>query len=343
MTLTRARLRILKGRSELGAPRLEDLDQVVLCGNVQVTTQALRALLHHKVELAFLNMGGRFLGRLSTRTGGNVELRRTQHRHLDDPAAVLDLARRYVAGKLQASRRLLQRHQRRRPNERIARALVSIRLMAERLPSAPDLDTLRGLEGQSAAAYFGAFDALLHADGVTFTGRKRRPPPDPVNILLSFGYTLLAHRIEGLCELAGLDPHLGSLHATAYGRPSLALDLMEEMRSTVVDTAVLRAFNTKALRPQDFVPTDLEDAPVEEAWERAERDAPDAPAPRRKLVLTQQGARRWFVAFDRRLDELVTYPSQGRRLSYRQILREQVYLLARHLRGEQQYESFVPP
>ena len=342
MTLVRARLRILKGRSELGAPRLEDLSQVVLCGNVQVTTQALRALLRHKVDLAFLNMSGLFLGRLSGRTGGNIELRRTQHRLLDDPATTLELARRYVRGKLQASRRLLKRHQRRRPDERIAQALVSIRLMAERVPTANNLDELRGMEGQAAAAYFGAFNALLHAEGITFPGRKRRPPPDPVNILLSFGYTLLAHRMEGLCELAGLDPHLGSLHAPAYGRPSLALDLMEEMRATVVDTAVLRAFNTKALRPEDFVPTDLEEAPVEEAWERAEQDDPGATAPRRKLVLTQQGARRWFVAFDRRLDEVTTYPLQDRRLSYRQILREQVYLLARHLRGEQEYEPFVP-
>lgn len=329
-----------KGPALLESLRLDDLDQVVLCGQVQVTTQAVRALLRTGVDTAFLTQGGAFLGRICGPAGKNVELRRTQYRRLEDPAVTLDLAKRFVRGKLGNQRTLLMRHQREKPDERIARALVGLRLGMEALGGASDLDVLRGIEGKGARDYFGAFPALLTAPGVTFTRRIRRPPPDPVNILLSFGYTLLGNVVQGFVELAGLDPHLGSLHAPEYGRPSLALDLIEEMRPLLVDTTVIRAFNTRALAPRDFVPVAGDDAPVEEAWEREESEATGEEAPTRKLVLTPDGARRWLTAFERRLSEQAQYPPQNRRLTYRQVLREQVYLLARHLKGEEEYQPF---
>lgn len=339
--LQRARLQVRKGRALLDALRVDELEQVVLCGNVQITTQAARALLRQGVDTAFLTRGGAFLGRLSGPTGRNVSLRRIQYRRLDDPSFVVELARRIVAGKLANQRALLMRFQRERRDPRIARALVGIRLGAEKLPTALDLDEMRGIEGKGARDYFSAFPALLTAPGVTFTARLRRPPPDPVNILLSFGYTLLGNVVQGFAELAGLDPHLGALHAPEYGRPSLALDLIEEMRSVVVDVAVLRAFNTRALTPRDFVPVEGEDAPVEEEWERAEaEDDGDAAEPARKLLLTPDGARKWLLAFERRLAEQAYYPRQARRMTYRQILREQVYALSRHLLGEEAYRPF---
>lgn len=337
----RARLEVRKGRSTLQSLLLDKLEQVVLCGNVQITTQAMRALLRRGIDTAFLNLGGAFLGRLSGPLGKNIELRRVQHRRLDDPSTVQDLARRFVAGKLANSRALLRRHQREHADDRLARAQVAIRLLLERVSEAATLDELRGLEGRAAAEYFGAFPALVRAEGIEFTGRLRRPPPDPVNILLSFGYTLLGNLVQGFCELAGLDPYIGSLHAIRYGRPSLALDLIEEMRSVVVDVAVLRAINTRALRPADFVPASEEDAPAEEAWEREEAEHEDEARPRRKLLLTGDGVKRWIAAFEKRLGEQVYYPLQDRRLSYRQILQEQVWLLARHLKGEAEYEPFL--
>lgn len=335
----RARLVVRKGRKELESVPLEELERLVLCGQVQITTQAIRALLQHGVDTALLTQSGAFLGRLTGATAGNAELRRTQYRQLSNPEFQLALARRVVEGKLRNQRAVLMRFQRRRPNERVARALVSMRLMIERLETAETLDELRGFEGKGAADYFGAFGCLISVPEVTFERRARRPPPDPVNILLSFGYTLLGHLVQGYAELAGLDPYLGALHATAHGRPSLALDLMEEMRPVVVDGAVLRAVNTRTVRARDFIPVDLEEAPVEDAWERADADA-GGPAPRGRLSLTPSGARRWFSVYERRLAEVVYYPAQDRRLTWRQVIREQVYLFARHLRAEADYVPF---
>ena len=341
--IRRARLEIRKGGKLIESLRLDDLEQVVLCGNVQISSQAVRALLRRGIDTALLNRAGAYQGRITSGLSKNIELRRAQFRRLETAAETLELARCFVRSKLRNQRTLLRRYQRRLKDERIARALVAIRLLLERLPGAATLDQIRGFEGRAAADYFAAFPALITASGVEFTGRVRRPPPDPVNILLSFGYTLLGKLVQGNVELAGLDPYLGSLHAPAYGRPSLALDLMEELRPVIVDAAVLRALNTRAVRPIDFIPAEGEqgdDAPVEDAWEREEAEGPDAPPPRRKLLLTAEGSKRWFSEYERRLREQVYYPLQDRRLSYRQVIREQVYLFCRHLKGEAEYTCF---
>ena len=345
VSLTRARLEIRKSKKKLESVRVDEIEQLVLCGQIQVTTQAIRALLRHGGETAFLTQSGRFLGRLVRSTGKNIELRRVQLRKLDDPEFVLDLARRIVTGKLQNQRGLLLRYQSRRPHERVAQSLVALRLLTERVEHAPDLDTLRGLEGRGAVEHFAGLSALITAPGIEFTKRLRRPPPDPVNILLSFGYTLLGNFVQGCCELASLDPHMGALHATDYGRPSLALDLIEEMRPVIVDTTVLRAINTKTIRPTDFVPVDAEETPAEDKWIQDQIETTQGQAPieeSRRLLLTPDGSRKWFATYERRLNEQTYYPYQGRRLTYRQILREQVYRMARHLREEEPYEPFVP-
>ena len=318
----------------------------MLCGNVQITPQGLRAVLQNGVDTVLLNRGGAFIGRVGGGAGRHIELRRAQFRRLEEPPFALELARRYVRGKLHNQRALLGRYQRTRRDDRIARALVAIRLMLERLPEVTTMDELRGVEGRAAAEYFGAFGALLTAPGVEFSGRKRRPPPDPVNILLSFGYTLLGNLVQGYVELASADPYLGALHAPARGRPSLALDLMEEWRPVVVDAAVLRAFNTRAIRPDDFKPAegeDAEEAVAEEAWERleAEHAGERAPPPKRRLLLTRQGSKQWFTAYERRLEEASHYPAQDVRMSFRQIIHQQVYLLCRHLLDEEEYEPFI--
>ena len=290
-----------------------------------------------------LNRGGAFVGRLASGLGKQIGLRRRQFQALERPEVALDLARRMVAGKLHNQRVLLRRYQRNRKDERLARALVAIRLMLERLDEADNLDVLRGMEGQAAAAYFSAWPVLVNAAGISFEGRKRRPPPDPVNILLSFGYTLLCNQAQGMVEAAGMDPYLGALHAPSYGRPSLALDLIEEFRPIVVDTAVLRAINTGMLTPRDFFRLEgEEESEVEEQWEREELEASGEPTPpRRKLHLTQLGSRKWFSAYERRQAEKVYFGLRRCRLTLRQVMREQVYLMASHLRGEGEYGSFL--
>lgn len=166
-----------------------------------------------------------------------------------------------------------------------------------------------------------------------------RPPPDPVNILLSFGYTIPLNTLLGQVEQAALDPYLGALHAPEHGRPSLPLDLMEEFRPVLVDAVVLNVLNHKAIGPRDFVPTEAAAAPVEEAWAREEA-GDSGEAPRRTLLLRPEAATCWITAMERRLGERAWYAPRQERLSYRQILREQVYSFARFLKGEDKYRPF---
>ncbi len=337
------RLHVRKGRAEMASPRLDDLTQVVVYGYVQVTSQALRKLMARGIDTVFLTYGGKFVGRLAGPMGKNIELRQAQFGLLTQEEERLRLAKIYVSGKISNSRTLLRRYQRRRQDELIAKALVMTRIMAAKVDQARTLDEVRGIEGQAASAYFSAFPALIQADGIQFTGRKRRPPPDPVNILLSFGYTLLLNQVQGACEQAGLDPYLGALHGVKRGMPSLALDLMEEFRPVIVDVAVLRALNTGAITKRDFVPTTDEYTEGEDEYGLAPGEDPeddDERASRRPMQFTKDGVKRWFNQFERRLSERAMVGGSSKTHTYRQIIREQVYALCRHLQGKEEYRPF---
>lgn len=348
------RLVVRKGRTVLGDVRLEDCPQVVLMGNVQVSTQAVRAMLLAGVEVLYLTLGGRFLGRLSGGLSGHIALRQRQFQQLGDAAFARDLASVVVDGKIHNQQTLLRRHQKDIQDERLAAALTRMRAARAALEGAGTLDQVRGLEGIASREFFGAFGRLIRAEGIEFSRRLRRPPPDPVNLLLSFGYTLLAGSIHGMVEQAGMDPYLGALHAAERGRPSLVLDLMEEFRPVLVDATVLRVLNSRAMSRRDFIwLAEGEETEVEDEWEREEWEArqagedplgsdedPEPPAGRRRLLLTPMGSRKWVTAYERRLAETVEYPRAGCRLTYRQVLREQVYCLARHFLGQERYQCF---
>ncbi|MFO8072417.1 MAG: CRISPR-associated endonuclease Cas1 [Polyangia bacterium] len=342
------RIRVLVGAVRMEAVRPEDLAQCVVLGNVGITTPAVRSLLAGGADVVFLTRGGRFLGRLSGGLSRNVLLRREQYRALADPARALELASSVVAAKIENQRRLLRRYQARRKDDLIAGALVSLRRFGARVAAANSLDELRGLEGGAAAAYFGCWKQLVTAEGITFEKRMRRPPPDPVNVLLSFGYTLLGNLLHSHVEAAGLDPYLGALHEPRYGRPSLVLDVIEELRPVVVDTAALRAINTRSITPRDFTDLREERDTVEARWEREDytEDAEDERSekrPRRDLLFSRAGVKKWLAAFERRLDERCHYPPRDLVMSLRDIARAQVYLLARHLEGEGRYQPFLSP
>lgn len=347
VTRRRGRIVVAKGPSTLQNVHLFDLEQVVLFGMIQVTTQALRALLAHGVDTVYLTLSGRFLGRLSSGLGKNIELRRTQFRSLGDAATATNLARRYVEGKLRNYVVLLRRHNRTLRSQQVAGDSAGIRRCVARLDEADTVDEIRGLEGAGSARYFSALRSLLRAPGMAFFKRARRPPPDPINILLSLGYTMLGNLVHGMCEAAGLDPYLGALHTVSYGRPSLALDLIEEFRPVIVDATVIRAVNTRQIGASDFVRVSEEDLVAEEEiWRQLDEarspdtEEPDT-APPRQVMITSAGLKKWLLAFERRLDDRTHHEGTGTQLAYRQVLREQVHAFARHLRGEQQYQPFL--
>ena len=277
------RLVVTKEDAELMEVPLVHVDQVVLMGNVQLTTQAVALLLQHEVDVVFFSQRGKFRGRLVQTGSKFARLRHAQLQVMSDEAGSLRIAREVVVGKLTNQRVLLQRQAARLASSpdrvRLEEAIRGIRAMLRAARGAPSLDSLRGYEGKGGAYYFGALRALIPS-AFGFRGRAYHPPPDPANALLSFGYTLLLKDIVGAVQLVGLDPYLGFFHAIDYGRPSLALDVMEEFRPIIVDGMVLELIHTHVVTPQDFVwtqkaqrPVHMTDGAVEVLLERYEQRA----------------------------------------------------------------------
>jgi CRISPR-associated protein Cas1 len=319
--------------------RMGEIDEVLVFGSVALTPAAIAAMLARGVDVVFLSARGRYRGRLVGSRSRNVELRLAQFERLRDPAFALSLAAGVVAGKVANQRNILLRAQREHKLEDLARAIGAMRQMLEGVGKAESVEALRGLEGQAAALYFGALGRCVRNPSFQFTQRSRRPPKDPLNAVLSFGYTLLGTILESLIQRVGLDPMLGVFHTPEYGRPSLMLDLIEEFRPVVVDSLMLRLVNRRELVPEDFDELQEDaDAP----W--GEEDEAAAPAPgSRGVWLNESGRRVFFRAWGRRLRETVFYEPRGHTLSLEQIMEQQVYHLARVVKGvEPGYRSFVP-
>jgi CRISPR-associated protein Cas1 len=294
--------------------RIGEICQVNLMGNVQVTTQAVQALCEAEVPICYFSMGGWFYGITIGLNTKNVFLRRNQFRLADQEYFARTIARRLVAGKIRNQRTLLQRNHV-EPNRQ---TLAGMKEMAERAEGAASLGELLGIEGNAARLYFGDFAGMMKPDEVEgaaplpfeMDGRNRRPPRDPVNAMLSLGYSLLAKDLTVACYAVGFDPYVGFYHQPRFGRPALALDLMEPFRSLIVDSAVLTAVNTGMVTARDFV--------------RAGG----------AVALTAGGRKGFFRAYEMRMDTLVTHPLFEYRVSYRRLLEIQSRLLARVVEGE---------
>src|SRR5262245_41179477 len=227
-----------KTETLLDVPMLK-VSQVVVFGRVTVTAPTLQALLEHHIPVCYLSAHGRYVGRIEPALSKNALLRSAQYRAAFNATSTLALARQMVRGKLTNMRVLLQRANRDTDDPPVMQAVDQLK---ERLAAGVEvhsLDQLRALEGAGSAVYLGVFDNLLNASSMRFAKRGRRPPTDPVNALLSFGYALLANDIHSAVNTVGFDPYQGYLHVEHYGRPSLALDLMEEF-STLIGATVVR-------------------------------------------------------------------------------------------------------
>jgi CRISPR-associated protein Cas1 len=217
-----------------------------------VTAATLQALMDRQTPVCYLSQHGRYVGRMEPALSKNALLRSAQYRAAFDPGATLQLARQMVRGKLTNMRVLLQRANREVQASPVTRAVDQMKTTITALDSTGSLDQLRGLEGAGSAMYFGVFNHLIKASDISFVKRVRRPPTDPINALLSFGYALLANDIQSTVNAVGFDPYQGYLHVEHYGRPSLALDLMEEFRPVIVDSLVLTCVNKRIIGADDF-------------------------------------------------------------------------------------------
>ena len=269
------------------------------------------------MSLAFCTPRGRFLARVCGESNGNVLLRRTQYRMADDPAGSCRIARAMVFGKVHNARWSLERTRRdhglRVDGVRLGQVSGQLKELLPRLLAETDPDCLRGLEGAAATAYFGVFDELILGDRelFSFRGRSRRPPRDPVNALLSFAYSLLAHDCSSALESVGLDSYVGFLHRDRPGRSSLALDLMEELRPCLADRFVLTCINNRMFRAADF--------------DRRETGA---------VLLRDEGRRTFLKRWQERKKETLTHPFLGEKLPWGLVPYVQALLLARYLRGD---------
>lgn len=287
---------------------------------IVVTAPLMEHCAENGVSIAYLSESGRFLGRIEGPIKGNVLLRRQQYRLADDPAASLEIARTIVASKVQNSRsnltRFLRNYAGHSATEKMAAASAGLAGELESIRRCPDIDKLRGLEGESANSYFGVFDHLIvqQKESFRFAGRNRRPPLDGVNALLSFGYSLLANDLCSALESVGLDPYVGFLHADRPGRPSLALDLMEEFRASFVDRLVLNLINMKMVRPEQFVQQ-----------------------PTGEVQMDAEGRKSLITAYQQRKRETLAHPFLEEEMEIGLIFHAQARLLARHIRGDIDY------
>jgi CRISPR-associated protein Cas1 len=310
------------------------VEQVVLMGQIQVSAPTIAFLLQEGIDTVFLSLHGKYRGRLVAKFGKNILLRKAQFEKMGDPIFSLNLAKKYVEGKLYNQRVLLRRHNQELRDEVITESIHILRLMIERINSADSFDVLRGIEGKGTSAFFRGYRKAILVKDMPFKERTKRPPRDPVNVLLSFGYTLLANTVQTAVDIVGFDPFMGCLHAVDYGRPSLVLDLMEEFRPVLIDSLVLRVVNRGVIKPNDFFrQEDIEPPPPGvELEEPGKEDYP--------ILLSHLGMKKFIAQYEARLRERIFHIPTEKRIFFRDIILEQARLLARHVRGEKPYEPF---
>lgn len=275
------------------------------------------ACAQRSISLSFCTPRGKFLARVTGEANGNVLLRRTQYRVADDTAQSCSIARTMVFGKIHNARWSIERTRRdhglRVDTRRLRDVSGQLKALMPQLLCQIDLDTLRGLEGAGATAYFSVFDQLILGDRSVFhfETRNRRPPVDPVNALLSFAYSLLSHDCAWALESVGLDSYVGFLHRDRPGRSSLALDLMEEFRPCVADRFVLTCINNRIFQKSDF--------------DYRENGG---------VFLSENGRRTFLQRWQERKKEVLTHPFLGEKVPWGLVPYLQALLLARHLRGD---------
>lgn len=296
---------------------LHTLQSIVSFSYVGASPALMGACADRGIGLAFCSPRGRFLARVCGESSGNVLLRREQYRIADDPTRCCEIARTMIFGKLTNSAASIQRtlrdHAPRVQHCGLEEAVSDIRELLPHVLDVPDSDTLRGLEGCAATAYFGVFDHLLlnRKNEFFFRGRNRRPPLDRINAMLSFSYSLLAHDCASALEAVGLDAYVGFLHRDRPGRQSLALDLMEELRPCMADRFVLTLVNNRMIRPENF-------------------QVQDSGA----VLLTDDGRRLFLKAWQERKRDQLTHPYLGEKMNWGMIPYTQALLLARFIRGD---------
>ncbi len=306
------RLVVTKGGERLYEAPALSVRQVVIAANVNISTQALRFLLRMNVEIVYISSKGRFEGRFVPEQNKNSLLRMSQYGVASDERRSLGLSRLFVAGKIANMRSLLMRHNRLSGDLETSRACARLKALVRGAAAAATRDELLGIEGAAAKTYFAAYGRLFRRGSppFDFTKRTKRPPRDEVNAMLGFGYTLLVGEAVAALSIAGLDPYIGFYHSSRYGRPALALDLMEEFRTVIVDSLVVALVNKSMIDRGHFV------------------------AKYGGVYLDEKGRETFFRAYEEKINTEVIHPVFGYRAPYRRVIEIQARLLAKVVAGD---------
>ena len=307
------RLEVVREDGTSSVP-LNDIAQLSLYGNVRVSSAVMAEMMDRGVPVLHFSHGGWYRGYTSGLSHKNVELRIAQFKAAMDDQRALAVAKAMISGKIRNCRTLLRRNDRGVPKEVLERlaGLVRSAEIADSIPS------LLGIEGIAAQLYFGRFNEMLKAQGgFSIDGRNKRPPSDPVNAVLSYLYGILTKDMFVTLHSVGFDPFLGFYHRPKYGKPALALDLMEEFRPIIADSTALTLFNNGELRPNDFVEVGF------------------------GVSMKKEAKRAVIKGYERRMGTEIVHPLFDYKVSYRRVLEVQARLLARHVQGEiREYSSF---
>lgn len=290
------------------------VNQIMLLGNIQLTTQVMHYCLKNNIPIYFLSSTGSYIGTLDNHDTHPIELQRQQYRKAEDHNWCKKTARQFIKGKLHNSQLLLKRLARSQQNtphhDQLQQSARDIASYSKQLKHATTLDQLRGIEGIAARTYFQTLHSILPNHWL-FNGRNKQPPRDPINALLSYGYTLLFHNVYTFIKASGLNPHIGFLHPARRGHPALASDLMEEFRAVIVDAVVFNMIINNKLKFEEF-------------------QIPETPG---KACRIHNDARRKFIReLENKFNSAITHPVNGNRIDYRRCIEHQVKHLAELIR-----------
>jgi len=303
-----------EGEVILVVPEIK-LEKIFIFGNVQISTQALKFLLSSGIDTAFFTLSGKFLGRLVSGVSKNIPLRIAQFEKYKDKEFTLKISTTFLQAKIDNYRTFLQKYQRNHPEIDFTEPLEKLSELKSTISRKETLNSLRGVEGMCSAVYFKAY-AKMFRKGLKFNQRTRRPPRDPINALLSFGYTLLTNEMTSILLAHGMDPQIGFLHSLSYGRPALSLDLIEEFRTPIIERLVLEVVNKEIIKKQDFI---MEGEGVR---------------------LKEKAIKQFLAQYEKRMLTELIDPIDGKRVTYRKLLSLQAERMAHCLLHDQPYLPF---
>ncbi len=291
------------------------IEKVLIFGNIQLTTPAIKFLLETGIETSFLNIHGKLIGRLSPIESKNIELRMNQYKRYHDENFRLQVAKAIVEGKIRNMKVVLQKYQRNHPEINFESSIQELNILLEELPRKEKVSSVFGLEGRASAVYYSCFGKMFRKE-LQFEARTKHPPLDPVNALLSLGYTLITNEMLSAVVALGFDPYIGFLHGIEYGRPSLALDLIEEFRAPIVDRLVLEIVNKGILGIDDFQKTE------------------------EGVYLKDNPRKTFFLHYEKRMLETILNPDERTETSWRNLFIHQAQKFSKTLREGLTYNPF---